>query len=237
MPLDFDEYNSHPVYRRINNRFFVRYGIMLGDHIASVEKVNWRVQEGFDFIPANAAAFVQAITNARFQLDSTERSYGIIPGVGFFAALATHGQGYREQSAGEMLHCAIANDICNIHLDDTGFVLEGYNANALQHIADDLLWQDKIVKNVAKLSVPIASVLGRVHPIVPNLRQMRPLSEVGVQFDVYSRPSKDEMSIMKLTIDATHSCSDMTCGAWSAVHGKTVEGENKFMLNLQVLGL
>ena len=52
MPLDFDEYNSHPVYRRISNRFFVRYGIMLGDHIESVEKVNWRVQEGFDFIPS-----------------------------------------------------------------------------------------------------------------------------------------------------------------------------------------
>ena len=237
MPLDFDDYNSNWVFDTIRKRFFVLYGIKLGDHIDSVEKVTWRPQEGFDFIPTDAKAFVKALIEARFQLDSRERSFGIIPGIGYFAALATHGQGYREQSAGVMLHCAIAPDICNIHLDNTGFVLEGYNANAFQHIADDLLWQDKIVRNVARLSVPLAKVLGRVHPIVPNLRQFKPLSEVGVQFDVYSRRSDDERSIFKLTIDATHSCSDVTCGALRALHGKSIEGENRIMLMVNVIGL
>lgn len=237
MPLDFDEYNSNPVFQRINRRFFIRYGILLGDHIDSVEKVSWRPQEGFDFVPHDAAAFTEVLKQARFQHDSRERTFGLIPGIGYFAALVTRGEGYREQSAGLMLHCAVAKDLCNIHLDDTAFVLEGYNANAGQHIADDLIWQTGVVANVAKLSLPLASVLGRIHPIVPNLRQMRPLSAVGAQFDLYTRSSANEQILLKLTIDYTHSCSDLTCGALQAIHGQTVKGEDQFMLTLNVTGL
>ena len=237
MSIEPSEYEFNPVYHTINHRFFVLYGIKIADHIDTVEKVSWRPQEGFDFIAKDTVALVAALKMAKFQNDSRERTFGIIPGVGYFAGLATHGDGYREQSAGAMLHCAVAKDVCNVHLDDTAFVLEGYNANAAQHIADDLIWQTGVVANVAKVSVPLASFLGRVHPVVPNLRQMKPLSAVGLQFDLYSRRSADERTVMKLTIDATHSCSDVTCGALSALHGRTIEGENKFMISFTVIGL
>ena len=43
--------------------------------------------------------------------------------------MATHGQGYRENSE-PSLHCAVAKDKCNVHLDNIGIRLGSYNANA-----------------------------------------------------------------------------------------------------------
>lgn len=234
MSLEVYNYIFNPVYQTIGHRFFKLNEINISSHIQSVETVSWRPQEGFYFIAKNPSKLIQALQSARFQLDSRERSFGFLPSIGFFAALVTESEGYRERSAGVMLHCAISNDLCNIQLDDTAFVLEGYNANMAQHVADDLIWQTGIVANV---SVPFAKILGRVHSIVPNLRQFKPLSEIGAQFDLYSRRSDDERILLKLTVDATHSCSDLTCGALKALDGQAIEGDNKVMVKLNIIGL
>ena len=237
MSIDPLVYIHDPVYKAISHRFAKNYGIVISKHIHSVEKIYWRNQEGFEFVAKSPGALVQALVQARFQHDARDRIFGIIPSLGTFAALATTGEGYREQSVGLMLHCAVSNDLCSVHLDDTAFVLDGYNANAGQHIANDLIWQTGIVANVAKLSVPVASVLSRFHPIVPNLHQFKPLSEVGAGFDIYTRGSDDEKRVTKVTLDFTHSCSDHTCGALKAIDGQKIEGSNQVFLKLEIIGL
>ncbi len=52
------------------------------------------------------------------------------------------------------LHCAVTDDVCNIHIDKTGFVLEGPQGNVvltpdfLQHLLDELVLKTKL-KGVA----------------------------------------------------------------------------------------
>lgn len=46
-------------------------------------------------------------------------------------------------------HCAVADDVCNIHIDETGFVLTGPNGEMvvdpdfLQHLLNELIWKTK----------------------------------------------------------------------------------------------
>ena len=234
-PVERFEYLLHPVYQAIRDRFRKVHHINIEDHIQAVQKVYWRTEEGFDFVPKSAAAWTQALRRAGFAHDVRDKHLGIIPSVGFFAALATVGEGYREPGS-PSLHCAVANAMCKVHLDNMGFVLTGYGPDAGQHSIDELGWQTYVVAPFAKLSVPLASVLARFHPVVPNSRQFKPFSAVGVQFDIYSKRSRDQQMQLKLTIDLTHACSDATCGALSALHGRSITGENQAMLNLSVLG-
>lgn len=234
-PLEKSDYVYHPVYRAIRNRFRMLYHIEIDDHIASVQKVYWRTEEGFDFVPRDARAWTQALQAAGFVHDLRDKHLGIIPSVGFFAALATAGEGYREPGS-PSLHCAVADSMCKVHLDNVGFVLTGYGPDAGQHIIDELGWQTYVVAPLANISLPLASALARLHPVVPNSRQFRPFSEVGVQFDLFSARSRDQQTQLRLTIDVTHACSDATCGALSRVQGRTFRGENKVMLNFTVLG-
>ncbi len=48
------------------------------------------------------------------------------------------------------LHCAIADDTCNIHIDEMGFVMTGRNGDVvvdpdfLRHTLVELLWKTKL---------------------------------------------------------------------------------------------
>ena len=229
-------YQLHPVYQGIRDRFWLRYQIKIGDYIGKVTDIKWRLEEGFDFVPTDFEAFTSALRKAGFVHDVRDKHLGIIPSVGYFAALATEGEGYREPGS-PSLHCAVARRLCKVHLDNFGFVLNGgYGPDAGEHIIDELGYQTYVVANVAKLSVPVASVLARFHPVLPNSRQFKPFSAAGFQFDLLSGRSRDLQRQWKLTIDVTHACSDLTCGALRFVHGQEVRGENQFMLRLYVLG-
>ena len=231
-------YGIDSVYTGISRRFRSLYGINIGLYIEKVTKLYRHVEEGFDFVPWSATDLEQVIRKARFEHDVRKRHFGIIPSIGSFAALATHGQGYREPGS-PSLHIAIAPDKCNVHLDNIGFRVQGYGPDAGQHIVDELLWQDVIVNKLLGKILPkeITDFLHRFHPIVPSTRQIKPFSEIGVEFDIIKGRSRDLQRLWRVTIDVTHSCADSTCDVWRKLDGKSVEGDNKIMVWFKVVGM
>ena len=91
-------YEFDPVYQGIRNRFHTRHGINLNDHIESIAWLSSRLEEGFNFVPWDAIEWTNALKRAHFQPDLREKHLGFIPSVGTLAALATHGEGYREEA-------------------------------------------------------------------------------------------------------------------------------------------
>ncbi|QOJ14433.1 MAG: hypothetical protein HRU75_07180 [Planctomycetia bacterium] len=234
--LAFSSYRFDPVYSQISRRFRDLYGIDLNSHVHKVLKLNRRLEEGFDFVAKSPGLWTQALVGAGFQRDDRDWHLGLIPSIGLIAAGATHGQGFREEGS-PSLHCAVAADRCNVHLDNVGFRLSGYGPDAPQHIVDELIWQDKIVRPLRRILPSFASnILHRLHPVVPNTRQMTPFSAVGAEFDLVSVRSKNLQQSLRLTIDATHSCKNSTCDALRALDGRKIEGDNRLMLTIKFLG-
>jgi hypothetical protein len=230
-------YTKSRVYQDIRHRFRTRHQIDISKYIMSMTKLTQRYEDGFDFVPWNADAWERALVRAGFKPDLRETHLGFIPSIGKLAALATHGGGYREDGS-PSLHCAVAKDRCNVHLDNIGFRLHGYNPDLGQHTTDELAWQAIIVPLLGKVLPPQAvQLLHRFHPVVPNSRQVKPYSEIGVEFDVKQGRSRDLQRHWRLTIDLTHSCSDATCGVWRKINGQTVEGDNKLLVSFKVMGM
>lgn len=230
------------IWRTIAERFHSRHGISLRKHVRTITKVNPTINAGFDFVPVDGAKWAAALHQAGFQLDSRERLFGILPSVGSVAALATHGQGYRENSE-PSLHCAVASDYCNVHLDNVGIRLGNYNANAPQHIADELVWQDKILPAMLRVGISphFVDILRRVHPVVPNLRQVTPVTKewqprVGVELDIARVRSRDASQQVRVYIDFSHACSDTTCKMLNNMQGKTYN-DDRVMFTIEVTGL
>ena len=124
------------MWRTISARFFKLHSINLREHVKAIIQVKPTINAGFDFVPVDADAWGEALKRGGFQPDRRERILGIIPSVGSVAGMATHGQGYRENSE-PSLHCAVAKDKCNVHLDNIGIRLGNYNANAPEHVVDE----------------------------------------------------------------------------------------------------
>jgi hypothetical protein len=231
-----------PIWRTISARFYSLHGIDLRKHVKSIVKVNPTINAGFDFVPVDAGKWGAALQNAGFQPDSRERLWGILPSVGSVAALATHGQGYREKSE-PSLHCAVAEDYCNVHLDNVGIRVGNYNANAPQHVVDELLWQDKILPGMLKIGISphLVDLLRRVHPVVPNLRQVTAVTKewqprVGVELDLARVRSKDATQQLRVYVDFSHACSDSTCKVLNNMQGKTYN-DDRVMFTIEVTGL
>jgi hypothetical protein len=224
----------------------MRHFIDIRAHIKSMWKLKRRLEEGFYFVPKDVGKWEAALIHAGFQHDLREKHLGFIPSVGALAALATTGQGYRERGS-PSLHCAVARDMCNVHLDNIGFRFNGYSPDAGQHIVDELLWQDNVVPFLGKIfslsglsklvPISVTDVFHRAHPLVPNSGQSKPFREMGAEFDIASGRSRDLQQQWRFTFDVTHSCSDYTCGVWRTLNGKSVEGENKVMFMFKVVGM
>lgn len=233
-------YTKSPIYRALADRFWTKYRISLREHIEYVTKLGHRLEQGFDFVPMLAASWEEALINARFENDKREKTLGFIPSVGSIAAFATEGEGYREPGS-PSLHCAVAASKCNIHLDAVGFKVAGaYGPDAPQHIVDELIWQDKIVKNLEKVLPKWATDgLYRLHPLLPSTRQLEPFKrEVGVQVDLVNKRRNQLQQQILVTIDLTHACADSTCGAWRKLHGREVPAsDNRIMLMFKVFGM
>lgn len=229
-------YEFDPIYRGISTRFRSRH-IDISKHMESMSWLGRRLEDGFDFVPWSADDWEKTLRYAGFQHDLREKHLGFIPSVGTLAAFATQGQGYREPGS-PSLHCSITSKRCNVHLDNIGFRVNGYGPDAGQHIIDELVWKTTIIPLLGYfLPTPVTDLLHRFHPIVPNTRQIKPLSEIGFEFNVVSGRSRDLQRQWRVTIDVTHSCSDSTCEVWRKLDGKSVEGENKTMVMFKVDGM
>jgi hypothetical protein len=97
------------------------------------------------------------------------------------------------------LHCAVADDVCNIHIDQTGFVLEGAGGNIsltpdfLQHLMNELVlktnlkglapkWAKGAFDRVSLIYPNSANNYSRMGPRVgqvPVLREVGRLAGVG----------------------------------------------------------
>jgi hypothetical protein len=230
-------YKFDPVYTGISSRFFRRHGIKIKNYIESVTSLGKHLEQGFVFVPWSARDFEAAVKEAGFENDQREMHLGFIPSVGKIAALATHGEGYRERGS-PSLHCAIAPDLCNVHLDNVGFRMDGYGPDSGLHIVDELVWQDKIVPLLGKiLPSGVTELLHRLHPVVPNSRQVVPFSGVGVEVDIAGGRSKDLQRHWRVTIDLTHSCANATCDVWRKIQGQSLQGDNKIMVMFKVVGM
>lgn len=73
--------------------------------------------------------------------------------------------------------------------------------------------------------------------MIPNTRQVKPFSELGVEVDVVSGRSRDLQQQWRVTIDLTHSCANATCDVWRKLNGQSVEGDNKVMVMFKVVGM
>ena len=231
-----------PMWRMISARFYNLHSIDLRKHVKSIVKVNPTINAGFDFVPVDADRWGDALLHAGFQPDSRERTLGILPSVGSIAALATHGRGFRE-STEPSLHCAVAKDFCNVHLDNIAIRLGNYNVNAPQHVVDELVWQDKIVPFLGRqgLPTPLVDILRRAHPTIPNLRQVTAVTKewqprVGVELDIARVRSQDASKQVRVYVDFSHACSNATCKLLNTMQGKTYS-DDRVMFTIEVTGL
>ena len=231
-----------PMWRMISARFYNLHHIDLRKHVKWIVKVNTTINAGFDFVPVDAKAWEEALRMGGFQPDSRERILGLLPSVGSIAAMATHGQGYRE-NAEPSLHCAVAKDYCNVHLDNIGIRLGNYNANAPQHVVDELIWLDKILPAMLTIGVSphFVDLLRRVHPVVPNLRQVTAVTKewqprVGVELDLARVRSRDAVQQLRVYVDFTHACSNSTCAMLNNTQGKTYQ-DDQLLFMIEITGL
>ncbi len=231
-----------PMWRMISARFYNLHHIDLRKHVKSVLKVNSTISDGFDFVAVDADKWAEALRLGGFQNDKRERILGILPSVGSVAAMATNGEGYRENSE-PSLHCAVAKDFCNVHLDNIGIRLGNYNANAPGHVIDELLWQDEVLPFLLKvgISTHFVDLLRRVHPVVPNLRQVSAVTKewqprLAVELDIARVRSRDAVKQLRVFVDFSHACSDSTCAFLNNTQGKTYN-DDRMMLMFEVTGL
>ncbi|MFO1303596.1 MAG: hypothetical protein U1F54_07675 [Burkholderiales bacterium] len=230
------------IWRTISARFYSLHGIELRKHVRTIVKVYPTINGGFDFVPVDGGKWAATLHKAGFQPDSRERLLGIVPSVGSVAAAATHGQGFRENSE-PSLHCAVAKDFCNVHLDNVGIRLGNYNANAPQHVVDELAWQSIILPAMEKIGISshFVGMLRRVHPVIPNLRQVSAVTKewqprVGVELDLARVRNRDATKQVRVYIDVSHACSDATCKLLNNVQGKTYN-DDRVMFTIEVTGL
>ena len=167
MGLSKQEYWISPVYRKISNRFREKYKINIDNHIRTMTDVARLEQDGITFVPHDDHRLISDLmATQNFHHDNRADV------VGRAAASATRGEGYREISD-TSLHCQVAADECNIHIDYVGFVARGPNGesyvgpDALQHIADELAWM-KLAGWVTGKNKFLGHLVGRLHPILPN---------------------------------------------------------------------
>lgn len=195
---------SSDIYKDICSRFHKRHFINLPSHISEVKSLGKTHGVGFKFQPRDADAFEAALKRRGFEPDNRNHLCDAV------AAGATQGQGYREVGV-PSLHVAVSSGICSVHVDTFGFVALGpngekiYNPDAIQHIIDELIWQDVLLGKVEKLSPMAANALRRVHFVGPSSRNCYRL-EAGARINIVDRPG------LRLGLEVTRDLSGETRG-------------------------
>lgn len=180
--LGIGSYIGSSVYKEICNRFYKQHGISFPDHIASVYSVGVSNGQGIEFLAKDAKRFEALLKMPAFAPDNQEHFCDRV------ASMATNGQGYRETGV-PSLHVAVAPDVCSVHIDTFGFVAIGpdgkkyYNPDAIQHVFDELLLQDKFVGWVTRHNRTVGLLLSHVHFRGPSSRNRYRLA-AGVRVNV-----------------------------------------------------
>ncbi|MBT3058252.1 MAG: hypothetical protein AB2728_04435 [Candidatus Thiodiazotropha sp.] len=179
MTISKHAYTFNSVYRTIANRLRNRHNINIGDHIDTMLEIGARAGQGITFRPIDSNKLKSLLKMPAFAHDDRRNLCERI------AAAATKGEGYREVGA-PSLHCQIAANSCNIHLDSYGFVAiapdgtKYYNPDLVQHIVDELGWAT-VVGWLDKKQPVLGGLVGRFRPILPNSRN-RYAPAVGGRF-------------------------------------------------------
>jgi hypothetical protein len=238
--------SKDPTYKVISERLMnFNPGIDLGKHIAHDTKkakdkleIGPTTSEGISFVPRDPIALRMEIVAARnksglsvFHYD--DRKIWIFR----LAAVATHGGGYREIGS-PSLHCAIASDVCNIHLDDFGFVSIGsdgktyFTPDALPHIADELIYRAYIRKYVRKalvaglgekIAAPAALLLDQSYLALPTLSKLN-MSKLTNKID-----KRIGMGVKIAETDAIKLRFESTCG-----NANCSDNRNMFTLDIDL---
>ena len=91
------------------------------------------------------------------------------------------------------------------------------------------------------ISPHFVDILRRVHPVVPNLRQVTAVTKewqprVGVELDIARVRSKDASKQLRVYIDFSHACSNATCKLLNNMQSKTYN-DDRVMFTIEVTGL
>jgi hypothetical protein len=177
------DYLSDPVYTTIAKRF-LRFTpkILINEHIDAMKEVGRTHSEGITFLVKDDRRFRAALINAKISGEHAFHWDDRKVWVYALAALATDGEGYREIGQ-PSLHCAISKTICNVHIDEFGFVEIGPDGEeyitpeSARHIVDELVWRAKVRPFIFKaldtalprsLSVPAGELLDRTYIVAPS---------------------------------------------------------------------
>jgi len=179
------DYLVDPVYHQVANRLLdLIPGISPKDHIDVMKEVGRTRGEGITFWAKKSEDLRAAIVTARnrsgqvaFHWDNRQIW------VYRLAALATDGDGYREVGR-PSLHCAIGAGLCNIHIDEFGFVERGSDGDvyitpeALRHIFDELGYKTVVRPIIYKglkallprdLAEPAMKLLDQTYVKIPSM--------------------------------------------------------------------
>ena len=179
-------YSSDPVYTEIQRRF-LRFSprICIGEHIDSMIEIGRTVSEGITFKPRNSLRFKMDVAFTKLDNYSNHQAFhwdNRKIWIHKLAALSTDGEGYREIGT-PSLHCAINEEKCNVHIDEFGFIAltpfgeEYFTPDLIRHIGDELIWRDKIRKNVIRflksslpdeLAEPAAKLFDHSYLVIPS---------------------------------------------------------------------
>lgn len=102
------------------------------------------------------------------------------------------------QQDNSSLHCAVADSVCNIHIDETGFVLEGptgdiiVGPNMLRHGFVELFYKTTIKE---KLNLP-SWVVETFYPVIGSTNN-------GLNFGIGVQPIKTQKYQLKFTASCT----------------------------------
>jgi hypothetical protein len=204
---------SSDVYVKIMKRLLMLYNIQIHHHIKRMISIHESTGDGITFVPHDHTMLIAALTaTGKFEMDDRRHLAGAA------ASAATNGVGYREQNY-TSLHCQIAPDECNIHIDRVGFVAIGpdgkayYSPDLVQHILDELLMA-KLVAAVRDKNRFIGNLLGRVHPVVPT-EKTRYHPAIGAKVVIGRGEDVSLRKSWEISFDFSHTCNDTRCSGTS----------------------
>ena len=198
------------VYQDVAKRFAKRHHLTFIQYVSRLLSVGDYLGQNVTFVAQDIKEFEAALRKQGFIEDDPKNPFGKC------ALGATKGRGFREPGV-PSLHVALHPDECSVHIDTYGFVAVDangnayYNPDAIQHIVDELLMQDKFVGWVTRHAPTMEPVLRRLHPVLPTSRDNYRLA-VGLQFNVKEGPG------WRIGLQAS----------------KSISGETRYMGNVEV---
>ncbi len=242
LPLTYEEINDKLLNHRLNPEYFKekrqlncirdialrfdkKYSIRIFDHINYITKVGYTFEQGFSYSPKDKEQWLKTLrATGKFVPDEKTNL------VGCLGSVATNGLGIRELGTDMSLHCDVANSVCSVHLDNTGFRVRGpygfsyYSLDGAQHVLFDLIWDDWVVKWMYGKSYPLGFMLDYIRPNF--LTSKSKFSQYGVGIDIYERPN------LKIKFDYTRSYSIGKNLNQEFYKGFLHTKEHKFMLTI-----